>query len=40
MVRPDDKLRDAVEAALDRLRADGTVERIYKRYGVVLQSPK
>ena len=40
MIRPDDGLRDAIEGALDRLRADGTVERIYKRYGVVLQSPK
>ncbi len=40
MVRPDDKLRDAIEAALERLRADGTVERIYARYGVMLQSPK
>jgi len=40
MVRPDEKLRDAIEAALQRLRADGTVERIYGRYGVVLQSPR
>jgi polar amino acid transport system substrate-binding protein len=40
MVRPDDKLSDAIEGALARLRADGTVERIYKRYGVVLQAPK
>ena len=40
MVRPDEGLRDAIEAAIERLRADGTVERIYARYGVVLQSPK
>jgi polar amino acid transport system substrate-binding protein len=40
MVRPDQGLRDAVEAALAKLRADGTVERIYGHYGVVLQSPK
>ena len=40
MVRPDDKLRDAIDDALERLRADGTVERIYARYGVALQSPK
>jgi polar amino acid transport system substrate-binding protein len=40
MVRPDDKLRDAIDAALDRLRADGTVARIYGRYGVELQSPR
>jgi polar amino acid transport system substrate-binding protein len=40
MVRPDEQLRDAIEAALDRLRADGTIERIYGRYGIVLQSPR
>jgi polar amino acid transport system substrate-binding protein len=40
MVRPDDKLSEAIEGALARLRADGTVERIYKRYGVELQAPK
>jgi polar amino acid transport system substrate-binding protein len=40
MIRPDDGLRDAIEGALERLRADGTVERIYARYGVVLQAPK
>jgi polar amino acid transport system substrate-binding protein len=40
MVRPDDKLRDAINEALEHLRADGTIERIYARYGVVLQMPK
>jgi polar amino acid transport system substrate-binding protein len=40
MVRPDDKLHEAIDAALDRLSADGTVARIYARYGVVLQPPK
>jgi len=40
MVRPDQGLRDAIDAALERLRADGTVERIYSHYGVVLQSPR
>jgi polar amino acid transport system substrate-binding protein len=40
MVRPDDSLRDAIDGALERLRADGTVERIYRRYGIILQSPK
>ncbi len=40
MVRPDDKLRNAVNDALDHLRADGTVERIYASYGIVLQPPK
>lgn len=40
MVRPDDALRDAIDAALSKLRDDGTVERIYRRYGVTLQAPK
>jgi len=40
MVRPDDSLRDAIDGALERLRADGTIDRIYRRYGVILQSPK
>src|ERR1700756_1244318 len=40
MVRPDEKLRDAIEGAFERLAADGTVERIYGRYGIVLQSPR
>src|SRR5262245_40671664 len=40
MVRPDKGLRDAVDGAMERVRADGTVGRIYGRYGVTLQSPK
>lgn len=40
MVRPDDSLRDAIDGALERLRADGTIDRIYRRYGIVLQSPR
>ena len=40
MVRPDEKLREAIDEALERLRADGTVDRIYQRYGIVLQTPK
>src|ERR1700751_4272634 len=40
MVRPDDSLKDAVDQAMQRLSADGTVERIYHRYGVILQMPK
>jgi polar amino acid transport system substrate-binding protein len=40
MVRPDDGLRDAINGALVRLRADGTIDRIYRRYGVTLQPPK
>jgi polar amino acid transport system substrate-binding protein len=40
MVRPDDSLKDAVDQAMQRLSADGTVARIYQRYGVTLQIPK
>jgi len=40
MVRPDKALRDAINEIMERLRADGTVEGIYRRYGVILQSPK
>jgi polar amino acid transport system substrate-binding protein len=40
MVRPDDRLRNAVDEALERLVANGTIDRIYGRYGVVLQTLK
>src|SRR5437016_731500 len=40
MVRPDQEFRDAIDGALAKLRADGTVDKIYQRYGVTLQSPK
>jgi polar amino acid transport system substrate-binding protein len=40
MVRPDKGLRDAIDVALERLSSDGTIVRIYQRYGVTLQSPK
>jgi polar amino acid transport system substrate-binding protein len=40
MVRPDESLRDAIDGTLERLRADGTMDRIYRRYGVVLQLPR
>jgi polar amino acid transport system substrate-binding protein len=40
MRHPDDALRDAINAAIQKLREDGTVARIYASYGVTLQSPK
>ena len=40
MLKPDDKLRAAIDAALDRLAADGTIKRIYAKYGIDLQAPK
>jgi polar amino acid transport system substrate-binding protein len=39
MVRPDDNLRDAVDAALQHLYTNGTIERIYRSYGITLQPP-
>ena len=40
MMKPDDKLRAAINEALQHLSADGTIQRIYARYGVALQPPK
>ncbi|MCA1412002.1 transporter substrate-binding domain-containing protein [Bradyrhizobium sp. NBAIM20] len=40
MVRPDDALREAIDAAVERLRSDGTIDRIYRRYGIALQAPR
>ena len=38
--KPDDRLLDAIGAALGRLRADGTVETIYAKYGTSLRPPR
>jgi polar amino acid transport system substrate-binding protein len=40
MVKPDDKLRGAIDSALDQLTADGTIGRIYAKYGINLRPPK
>ncbi|HLZ02529.1 MAG TPA: transporter substrate-binding domain-containing protein [Bradyrhizobium sp.] len=40
MVRPDGSLQSAVDSAMEKLKADGTIGRIYGRYGVTLQMPK
>ena len=40
MIRPDDALRDAIDGAVERLRSDGTIDRIYRRYGIELQAPR
>ena len=40
MRRPDDALRSAIDEAIDRLRTDGEIARIYQHYGVTLQPPR
>ena len=40
MRQPDDKLRAAIDAALDRLSADGTIARTYAKYGISLAPPR
>jgi len=38
--QPDAKLRNAIDAALDRLRAEGTINTIYAKYGISLLPPR
>ena len=40
MRRPDDALRSAIDQAIDRLRTDGEIARIYQHYGGTLQPPR
>ncbi len=40
MRKPDDQLVNAIDAALDRLRANGTLGRIYQKYGISLLPPR
>jgi polar amino acid transport system substrate-binding protein len=40
LLRPDDKLRARVDAAIEALLADGTIARIYARYGIELRPPQ
>jgi len=40
MRKPDPALRTAIEQALDKLAADGTLKEIYARYGITLHPPK
>jgi polar amino acid transport system substrate-binding protein len=40
LLRPDDKLRQRVDAAIEALLADGTIARIYARYGIELKPPQ
>ena len=38
--RPDAKLREAIDAALDHLSNEGTIAAIYARYGVSIRPPE
>lgn len=40
MLRPDEKLQQAIDGAVGELIADGTIARIYARYGVELRPPQ
>jgi polar amino acid transport system substrate-binding protein len=40
LFRPDDKLRQRVDAAIEKMLADGTIARIYARYGIELRPPQ
>ena len=40
LLRPDDKLQARVDTAIEALLADGTIARIYARYGIELRSPQ
>jgi polar amino acid transport system substrate-binding protein len=40
MRKPDPALREAMDKAIDKLSADGTIAGIYGRYGVTLLPPK
>jgi polar amino acid transport system substrate-binding protein len=39
LVKPDPELQAAIDAALAKLAADGTIASIYARYGITLQPP-
>ena len=40
LLRPDDQLRARVDAAIEALLADGSIARIYARYGIELRPPQ
>jgi polar amino acid transport system substrate-binding protein len=40
MVKPDDKLRQGIDSALESMLEDGTIARIYARYGIELSPPQ
>jgi polar amino acid transport system substrate-binding protein len=38
--QPDEKLRGAIEVALDHLHGNGSIAKIYAKYGITLQPPR
>jgi polar amino acid transport system substrate-binding protein len=40
LLRPDEQLRQRLDAAIETLLADGTIARIYARYGIELRAPQ
>ncbi len=40
MISPDNNLRQQIDAALGEMLADGTIARIYARYGIELRPPE
>lgn len=40
MLSPDDKLQEGINAALTALIADGTIARVYARYGIEFKPPE
>jgi len=40
MVKPDEKLKQGIDSALEAMLADGTIAGIYARYGLELQAPE
>jgi polar amino acid transport system substrate-binding protein len=40
MIGPDDRLRQRIDTVLGDMLADGTVARIYARYGIELRAPE
>jgi polar amino acid transport system substrate-binding protein len=40
MIGPDNSLRAQIDAALGEMLADGTIARIYARYGIEMRPPE
>jgi polar amino acid transport system substrate-binding protein len=40
LLRPDDKLQQRVDAAIEALLTDDSIARIYARYGIELRPPQ